>query len=1163
MSDTPFIHLHVHSAYSLAEGAIKVKDLVKNCVKNNIPAIAVTDTNNLFGAMEFALEAQKAGIQPIIGAQVQVEDDGQLVLLAQHAAGYQNLCEIVTACHLASASTHGPAVSWEVLERYASGIIALAGGVRGVLSQAIIHHQTDQMITHGQRLRSIFGDRLYVQIARHGDTREQQTEPALLDWAYEHNVPIVATNEAYFLDPEMHEAHDALLCIAEGRYITETDRRRETPNHYLKSPEEMVELFADLPEAIENTALIARRCSFLLKTTKPLLPPFKAADGRDEIDELRLQARQGLAWRLENYVLAPGTDDATHAKITAEYQERLEYELDVIIKMKFPGYFLIVSDFIKWAKDHDIPVGPGRGSGVGSLVAWSLKITDLDPIPLDLLFERFLNPERVSMPDFDVDFCQDRRDEVIRYVQTRYGNDHVAQIITFGKLQARAVVRDVGRVLQMPYGQVDKIAKQIPQNPTNPVTLEQALEMDADLRAAIAADETSQKLIDIAVQLEGLYRHASTHAAGVVIGDRPLTQLVALYQDPRSTLPATQFNMKYVEQAGLVKYDFLGLKTLTVIKRAVDYIHQTTGTLIDVLKIPLDDSVVYDHLNKADTVGLFQIESAGMRDAMRKIKPARFEDIIALVAMYRPGPMDNIPVYGAIKDGKQEPNYLHEKLQPVLEETYGIMVYQEQVMQAAQVLCGYTLGGADLLRRAMGKKIKAEMDAQRSVFVDGAIKHSGLTHEYASEIFDLIAKFADYGFNKSHAAAYAFITYQTAWLKTHYPVQFMAALMSLDKGNTDKLAIFKQAVTRMGLTLLPPDINQSGSDFLVEECHPGEGRDPVTSELQPTPGRHNLAIRYSLAALKGVGEGAIDQIVAERAARGPFVSLADFLVRIDPKWVNRRQIEVLAAAGAFECLYPERAVLYAGADNMLAFAATKADERATGQTNLFGGETQAPRDSDILLPVAKWDLLEKLHFEFEAVGFYLSAHPLDPRRAQLEKMGVVSFGDIPRLLDTRPSTRVKLAGVVIKRQEKMSKSGKKFAFLTLSDSTGVYEATVFSETLARSRDIMVAGQTLLVTADAEMQDENLRLTIQDVRLLDDSLIRSVRAVTLELENDRGLAQLQKIMASEDKGLVQLKVDVPLATGERILMVLPGRYAYQPATRDALYQLDGLKMVHES
>lgn len=484
-------------------------------------------------------------------------------------------------------------------------------------------------------------------------------------------------------------------------------------------------------------------------------------------------------------------------------------------------------------------------------------------------------------------------------------------------------------------------------------------------------------------------------------------------------------------------------------------------------------------------------------------------------------------------------------------------------MQAAQVLCGYTLGGADLLRRAMGKKIKAEMDAQRSVFVDGAIKHSGLTHEYASEIFDLIAKFADYGFNKSHAAAYAFITYQTAWLKTHYPVQFMAALMSLDKGNTDKLAIFKQAVTRMGLTLLPPDINQSGSDFLVEECHPGEGRDPVTSELQPTPGRHNLAIRYSLAALKGVGEGAIDQIVAERAARGPFVSLADFLVRIDPKWVNRRQIEVLAAAGAFECLYPERAVLYAGADNMLAFAATKADERATGQTNLFGGETQAPRDSDILLPVAKWDLLEKLHFEFEAVGFYLSAHPLDPRRAQLEKMGVVSFGDIPRLLDTRPSTRVKLAGVVIKRQEKMSKSGKKFAFLTLSDSTGVYEATVFSETLARSRDIMVAGQTLLVTADAEMQDENLRLTIQDVRLLDDSLIRSVRAVTLELENDRGLAQLQKIMASEDKGLVQLKVDVPLATGERILMVLPGRYAYQPATRDALYQLDGLKMVHES
>jgi DNA polymerase-3 subunit alpha len=725
MPDIPFIHLRVHSAYSLAEGAIKVKDLIKWCVKNDAPAVAVTDTNNLFGAMEFALEAQKSGVQPIIGAQVQLGDDGQIVLLAQNEIGYRNLCKIVTAAHLNHAGERDPAATFDDLRVHHAGLICLSGGARGPLARAILAHQHDRARRMATEFKNLFGDRFYIELQRHNLSDERACESALLDIAYDLNIPIVATNDAYFLYADMFEAHDALLCIADGRYITETDRRRETPEHYLKSAEDMAELFADLPEAIANTGIIARRCSYLLKTVKPLLPPFETESGRSEIDELRAQSIDGLNWRLENYVFTDAMDDATRAQTRDQYTARLEYELGVIIQMGFPGYFLIVSDFIKWAKAHDIPVGPGRGSGVGSLVAWSLKITDLDPIPLNLLFERFLNPERVSMPDFDVDFCQDRRDEVIAYVQQRYGADRVAQIITFGKLQARAVVRDVGRVLQLPYGQVDKIAKQIPQNPTHPISLEQALESDPELRASIAAEETTEKLVDIALQLEGLYRHASTHAAGVVIADRTLTDLVALYRDPRSTLAATQFNMKYVEQAGLVKYDFLGLKTLTVIKRALEYIQVTRGQDIDILKIPLDDKPTFEYLNRGDTVGLFQIESAGMRDAMKKIKPSRFEDIIALVAMYRPGPMENIPVYANIKDGKENPNYLHDKLEPVLRETYGIMVYQEQVMQAAQVLCGYTLGGADLLRRAMGKKIKAEMDAQRDVFVKGAIKIVG------------------------------------------------------------------------------------------------------------------------------------------------------------------------------------------------------------------------------------------------------------------------------------------------------------------------------------------------------------------------------------------------------------------------------------------------------
>ncbi|MBI4031245.1 MAG: DNA polymerase III subunit alpha, partial [Proteobacteria bacterium] len=670
--ENTFIHLHTHSAYSLAEGAIGIKDLVGLCQDYKMPAVAVTDTGNLFGALEFAMAAAKGGVQPIIGAQVRLGLEGhQLVLLAQNEKGWLNLSRLVSDSHLEGDPAQLTHTTWEKLTALNEGIICLTGGLCGPVGQYLLHNQQKEAEAVLKKLIKIFKGRLYVELQRHVLREEEAIEEGLLDLAYKHDVPLVATNDCFFGSRDMHEAHDALLCIAAGRYITEDDRRRETPEHYFKSAEEMRALFSDLPEAVDNTIVVAQRCSFLLKPINPILPKFSTKDSRTEVEELRAQAEEGLKWRLERFVAA----DADKKP----YRDRMEYELAMIGKMGFPGYFLIVSDFIKWAKDHNIPVGPGRGSGAGSVVAWALKITDLDPLRFGLLFERFLNPERVSMPDFDIDFCQERRDEVIKYVQQRYGHDRVAQIITFGKLQARNTVRDVGRVLQLPYGQVDRIAKMIPNNPANPVTLEEALEADADLRAEISKEETTEKLISIALKLEGLCRHASTHAAGMVIGDRPLYELVPLYRDPRSDMPVTQFNMKYVEPAGLVKFDFLGLKTMTAIQKTVDLI-KDRGRNINILHIPLDDEKTFQMLTRGEATGVFQLESSGMRDVLRKLKPNRFEDIIALVALYRPGPMDNIPRYIETKDGKAQPDYMHPKLKPMLEETYGIMIYQEQVM---------------------------------------------------------------------------------------------------------------------------------------------------------------------------------------------------------------------------------------------------------------------------------------------------------------------------------------------------------------------------------------------------------------------------------------------------------------------------------------------------
>ncbi len=1158
MPHASFVHLRVHSAYSLSEGAIKVKELVKLCVKKGMPAVAITDTGNLFGALEFALGAAGEGVQPILGTVLGITRPGPapasrgvpgkaanspdpLVLLCQSAAGYANLMKLVSKAFLDSDPLSGPQVPLSALEGHTDGLIALTGGPQGSVGRLLSEGQKDAAVEVLQRLKTLFPDRLYIELQRHGGAFaaiEDVVEPALVDLAYDHDLPLVATNDCYFATPDMYEAHDALLCIAEGAYISQDDRRRLTPDHCFKSADEMRALFADLPEAVDNTLVIAQRCSFLLKPIKPILPAFPTDEGRTEDDELRAQARAGLEMRLEKAVYTPDMTPEQRAETRKTYFDRLEFELDVIVKMKFPGYFLIVSDFIKWAKAHDIPVGPGRGSGAGSVVAWALTITDLDPLRFGLLFERFLNPERVSMPDFDVDFCQDRREEVIRYVQDKYGYDRVAQIITFGKLQARAVLRDVGRVLQMPYGQVDRICKLVPNNPANPVTLQQALDSEELLRQARDEDETVARLISIAMKLEGLYRHASTHAAGVVIGDRPLDQLVPLYRDPRSDMPVTQFNMKYVEQAGLVKFDFLGLKTLTVLQTAVNLIPGKP----DLTAIPLDDEKSYQILGRAESTGVFQLESSGMRDVLRRLKPNRLEDIIALVSLYRPGPMDNIPKYIRVKNGEEPADYMHPSLEGILKETFGIMIYQEQVMQIAQVLSGYTLGGADLLRRAMGKKIKEEMDAQRAIFVKGA-EGRQVPGEQASLIFDQVMKFAGYGFNKSHAAAYALVAYQTAWVKANHPVEFMAASMTLDLGNTDKLNVFRQELSRLKVRLLTPDVNRSDAIFAVETLPGGD-----------------KAIRYALAAVKGVGLPAMKAVVEERRKNGPYKSLFDFARRLDLKTINKRQLENLACAGAFDGLNPNRAQVHAALETLLRYAHAEAAERESGIGNLFGGGAGGGLTEPALPDVPEWEPLEKLKHEFQSIGFYLSAHPLDAFSGPLGRMKVVRSADLAQAMARGGSTRYRMAGIVVSRKEKTAKSGNRFAFVELSDASGGFEVTCFSEVLSSNRDLLEAGRPVMMTVDAQMNGEDIRLTCQEVKPLDEAVSSVSDGLRVVVRDARPLEPLKGMLDRLGRGRGKLHVLVEIDPLQEVEIQLPGAFAITPQSRAALKALPGVVEV---
>lgn len=1146
MAYSPFVPLRVFSSFTMLEGAIEPKAIAKAARDRGFPAIAICDRNGLYGAMAFGDACKAAGVQPIVGALLSVARPGQrlangaplidwLALYAQDDTGYNNLCALVSAAHLGRPVEQEPHVLLSDLAGKTDGLICLTGGGEGALARLLAGEQATAANDYVEQLEALFADRLYIELSRRGDAAETAAEKALVDLAYARALPIVATNPASFVEPQFHPAHDAMLCIAQSAYVESEDRRVSCPEAWLKPAEAMEDAFSDLPEAIRNSLVVAQRCAFMAPKRAPILPSL-AGDREGEAAQLKADAHAGLAARLAHY---PDLSDEERRT----YVDRLDFEVGVIVQMGFPGYFLIVADFIKWAKTHDIPVGPGRGSGAGSVVAWALTITDLDPLKLGLLFERFLNPERVSMPDFDIDFCETRRGEVIRYVQEKYGRDTVAQIITFGKLKARAVLKDTGRVLQMSYGQVDRLAKLVPNHPTDPWTLDRALNGVSELMTEYKQDDGVRRLFDMAKQLEGLPRHSSTHAAGVVIGDRPLDQLVPLYRDPRSDMPVTQFDMKYVESAGLVKFDFLGLKTLSVLKEARRLL-ALRGVDVDLDALAWDDTAVYELLQRGETVGVFQLESEGMRRTLSAVKPTNFGDIIALVALYRPGPMDNIPLFGARKNGREKIAYPHPLLEGILAETYGIFVYQEQVMQAAQILAGYSLGGADLLRRAMGKKVQAEMDAQRDTFVKGCGEHNNIDAKAANELFDLIDKFAGYGFNKSHAAAYALLSYQTAWLKAHYPHEFFAASMSFDSHQTDKLSIFIDDMRRLDVAVTPPSINDSEADFSVGRSDEG------------------LAVRYALGALKGVGEKAMEALVAERHVKGDFASLDDFASRIDPKLLNRRQIEALAGAGAFDCVEPDRPRAFAGAESLLACANSSAHERSTGQGGLFGGDIAiAPA---LQLPAAEpWTLAERMTREKDAFGFYYSSHPVEQYEAIISARGARTYGDICDNVEMTPGTRIPMvmAAMVESARPRVSQRGNRFLNLTLSDRSGQFQSSCFDEIAGKTLETLASDggcAMLSVELDLLEGEETPRVTVRGAQSLADIAATAALQLTCRVELPEAIDEIARLLERRDdaRGKVVISTRDPL-TDEDIRIELGRSFALGPDTVSRLDMIAGV------
>ncbi len=1167
MAFAQFVPLRIFSSFTMLDGAIEPKAIAKLAKERKFPAAAICDRNGLYGAVSFAPACRSAGVQPIIGTFLAIARDtvpdgpiDWLALFAQDETGWNNLCHLVSRAHLDRPLEREPHVGLADLEGRSEGLICLTGAAEGALARLLADGRDAAAGAMCDDLQRLFPQRLYIEIARSGDPVEDASEDGLIEMAYARDLPLVATNPAQYAEKHFHSAHDALLCIANSTHIDAPDRPRSSDQRWVKPAETMAQAFADLPEALANTLVVAQRCAFAPPKRKPILPSL-AGDKTGEERMLERDARLGLASRLAPYwpettidelnaVLSLPEDQRADAWGTRlrphgvpeeflEYADRLDFETSIIIRMGFPGYFLIVADFIKWAKDNGIPVGPGRGSGAGSVVAWALTITDLDPLKLGLLFERFLNPERVSMPDFDIDFCETRRGEVIRYVQAKYGHDHVAQIITFGKMKARAVLRDCGRILQMGYGRVDSLCKMVPNHPTDPWTLDRAVNGAVDFRREYDNDKEVKRLVDLARQLEGLPRNSSTHAAGVVIGDRPLSQLVPLYRDPRSDMPVTQFDMKYVEDSGLIKFDFLGLKTLSVLRKATDLLERR-GIRIDLSTLAWDDPGVYDLLKRGDTVGVFQLESEGMRRTLAAVKPTNFGDIIALVSLYRPGPMDNIPLFGQRKNGLAAIEYPHEKLAVILGETYGIFVYQEQVMQAAQILAGYSLGDADLLRRAMGKKVQAEMDAQRQRFVDGCKLHSGIEKAKANELFDLIDKFAGYGFNKSHAAAYALLAYHTAWLKAHYPHEFYAASMCFDMHQSEKLAVFVDDARRNGIQLSPPDINRSEAEFTVEET------------------RDSHAVRYALAGIRNVGEKAMEAIVAERVANGNFVSLDDVFRRAPAGSMNRRQLESLAASGAFDELEPNRAKVLANAETLLAEADRASRERVSSQHALFGGDDHAEQALR-LVDCPPWSRLDQMAKERENFGFYFAAHPVEQWRMVATANGARTHGS---LIAGGASGRAGavMAVLVESVQKRKTRKGKDFVIADFSDQSGQFSASCFEESLVDSFVKWAKEGTcvlLNVELDSPSADEPPRATVRGARPLAEVTSDARMVMTIDIDRVEAIQELALLMRPGTKGTGEVIARLHLGDGQMQSVRLGRDFALDGDFAEQLAQIEGI------
>ncbi|MDR1009126.1 MAG: DNA polymerase III subunit alpha [Rickettsiales bacterium] len=1126
-----FIHLRSHTAYSLAEGAIRIPALAKLCAERKMPACAVADTNNIYGVPEFCKYMSDAGVQPIIGTQISIDfglkDYADIILLVQNETGYKNLLKIASSAYMDKQQVETPHVKFEYLKDRVEGIIALSGGVDGPLGKLILLGQDDKAEEICLELNTVFKDRFYIELQRHGLEDEEAIEAPQINLAYKHNIPLVATNECFFDSKDMFVAHDIMLCITAIKYFDDPDRRHETEEHYFKTEDEMVELFKDLPEAVANTVAIAKRCSFKLKKSKPLLP--HVAEGVDENELLILNARAGLEERL-NKAEIPNEE-------RQPYLDRLSYEIGVITQMGFAGYFLIVADFIGWAKKNEIPVGPGRGSGAGSVVAWSLKITDLNPLTFGLLFERFLNPDRVSMPDFDIDFCQDRRGEVIKYIQAKYGFDSVGQIITFGKLQSKAVIKDVGRVMRVPYGKCDDLAKLIPFRLSDdggidvPVNIPNTLKYNRDFKAMVESDDQYRAIINIAVKLEGLYRNPGLHAAGVVIGDRPLTELAPLYKDDKSDIPATAYNMKFIEDTGLIKYDFLGLKTLTIIKHAVDMIEKIHGIKIDIDHIPMDDQLAYELMASGNTAGVFQLESSGMINVLREMKPNRIEDIIAVEALYRPGPMENIPTYIRRKQGEPV-EYLHPKMEPILNETYGIMVYQEQVMEIGRSLAGYTLGAADLLRRAMGKKIREEMEKQRAIFVKGCKEHSNIDADLAGRIFDLMEKFANYGFNKSHAACYAWITYQTAYLKSHYEPEFMAATMSYDMMDDEKLSLFADSIRRKGIKLLRPDINNSFDTFSVEDG----------------------AVRFAMAAVKSVGVGVVQGIVEEREKNGKFKSIPEFMSRVNRMLVSRKMLENLTCAGGFDSLEPNRAKMLANIEYILAQMMSMHRDRETNQSSLFDTSKYEIRDDIKLSEAAPMPPVELLKREVEVIGFYLSAHPLDMYEPAIKALRAINI-DAARKV--KEEGKITIACTIDKLQLKLSKAGKRYYSLSVSDKTGSTSLFVSDRSYESNRDNLKDGLAVAIFCDVRVNERGPSVFVSTVERL--SLEKAVSGIVkLRINTPSAVVGVKKALATIPIGYTSVALEVE-ESGKTAVVALPQKYGINAESLSILRQIGGVEV----